>query len=61
MEVVVQVNGKLRSRLSVERGTNQTELTRLATSDPKVLRHIESKTVRNVIVIPNKLVNFVVD
>lgn len=61
VEVVVQVNGKLRSRLSVERGTNQTELTRLATSDPKVLRHIESKTVRNVIVIPNKLVNFVVD
>ncbi len=61
VEVVVQVNGKLRSRLAVARGTDRAELERLATSDSKIMPYLEQKTVRKVIVVPDKLVNVVVN
>ena len=61
VEVVVQVNGKLRSRLSVERGTDRAELERLATNDSKIVPYVLEKTVRKVIVVPDKLVNVVVN
>jgi leucyl-tRNA synthetase len=59
VEVVVQVNGRLRTRLSVARGTAQEELERLAKGDPKVVVHLDGKTVRKVIVVADKLVNIV--
>ena len=59
VEVVVQVNGKLRARLAVPRGTGRQELERLAQDDPKAKLHVEGKTVRKVVVIPDKLVNIV--
>ena len=61
VEVVVQVNGKLRSRLAVARGTDRAELERLATMDSKIAPYLEEKTVRKVIVVPDKLVNVVVN
>ena len=61
VEVVVQVNGKLRSRLEVARGTDRAELERLATMDAKITPYLEEKTVRKVIVVPDKLVNVVVN
>ena len=61
VEVVVQVNGKLRSRLAVARGTDRAELERLATIDSKIVPYLEEKTVRKVIVVPDKLVNVVVN
>ena len=59
IDIPVQVNGKLRSRLSVARGTPREELERLAKQDPKVGSHLEGKTIRKVVVVPDKLVNFV--
>ncbi len=59
IDIPVQVNGKLRSRLSVVRGTAREELERLAKQDPKVGSHLEGKTIRKVVVVPDKLVNFV--
>ena len=58
--VVVQVNGKLRSRLQVALDIEENDLKKMATEDEKVLKFIEGKTLRKVIVIPNKLVNIVV-
>ncbi len=60
VQVVVQVNGKLRSRLGVARGTERSELERLAREDTKIGPYLEGKTIRKVIVVPDKLVNFVV-
>jgi leucyl-tRNA synthetase len=60
IEVPVQVNGKLRSRVSVALGADRDELERLAKSDPKVQAHLDGKVVRKVIVVPDKLVNIVV-
>ncbi|MEW6220572.1 MAG: leucine--tRNA ligase [Thermodesulfobacteriota bacterium] len=58
--VVVQVNGKLRSRLTVPPGTASGELQAMALADDKVLRFLAGKPVRKAIVVPDKLVNLVV-
>jgi len=60
IEVIVQVNGRLRSRLSVARGAERDQLEKLAKSDPKVQTHLDGKKVRKIIVVPDKLVNLVV-
>ena len=60
VEVVLQVNGKLRSKLNVPRGTSREELERMAKEDPKVIAHLDGKAIRKAIVVPDKLVNVVV-
>ncbi|MDZ4797685.1 MAG: leucine--tRNA ligase [Bryobacteraceae bacterium] len=59
-EVVLQVNGKVRSRVLVALGTGREELERLAFADEKLRTFIEGKQVVKVIVVPDKLVNIVV-
>ncbi len=59
-EIPIQVNGKLRGRLSVPFGTTGAELERLALDDPKVKAMATGKQVVKVIVVPDKLVNVVV-
>ncbi|MDC3240337.1 leucine--tRNA ligase [Gammaproteobacteria bacterium] len=58
--VVIQVNGKLRSKLQVSASIDEDELKSMALSDEKVIRFIEGKEIKKVIVIPQKLVNIVV-
>ncbi|MEQ1945823.1 MAG: leucine--tRNA ligase [Bryobacteraceae bacterium] len=60
LEIPVQVNGKLRTRIAVPLGTSQADLEKIAQADPKVQPFIEGKTVAKVIVVPEKLVNIVV-
>jgi leucyl-tRNA synthetase len=60
VEIVVQVNGKVRSRLEVPADTEEKELEERAQADADVLRHIGGKKVVKVIVVKNKLVNLVV-
>ncbi len=59
VEVVIQVNGKLRGKISVGRDTPKAEVERLALAEPNVAKHLEGKTLRKVVVIPGKLVNVV--
>jgi leucyl-tRNA synthetase len=59
-EVVVQVNGKLRTRLFVPFGTPDDELKTLALADAKVQPFLDGKQVVKAIVVPDKLVNLVV-
>jgi len=58
-QIVVQVNGKLRARLSVPAGADKSELETMALADENVQRFVEQKTVRKVIVVPGRLVNIV--
>lgn len=60
IELVVQVNGKLRARLAAPADANKAAVEQLAMDDDNVKRHIDGKTVRKVIVVPGKLVNIVV-
>jgi leucyl-tRNA synthetase len=60
IELVVQVNGKLRARLDVPASADKASIETLAMEHENVQRHLEGKTVRKVIVVPGKLVNIVV-
>ena len=60
VEVVVQVNGKVRSRQHIPRGTGEDRLKELALLDPRIQSWTAGKAVRKVVVIPDKLVNIVV-
>ena len=59
-EVVLQVNGKVRSRLMVPFGTPAVELEKLAVEDEKMKPLLAGKTVVKIISVPDKLVNLVV-
>jgi leucyl-tRNA synthetase len=60
IELVVQVNGKLRARLQAPVDADKAAVEQMAMDDDNVKRHIDGKTVRKVIVVPGKLVNIVV-
>jgi leucyl-tRNA synthetase len=60
IEIPVQVNGKLRGRVVVALGATKEALESTARADEKVRTHIDGKTIVKVIVVPGKLVNFVV-
>jgi leucyl-tRNA synthetase len=59
-ELVVQVNGKVRDRFDVEASLSEDELVELAKTSPRVQSHLDGAQVRKTIVVPHKLVNFVV-
>ena len=61
MLIVLQVNGKLRSKVEVPKDIAKSDLEELALSDEAIKRFTSEGTVRKVIVVPNKLVNIVVN
>lgn len=60
IEIVVQINGKLRSRLSMKRDASKEELLEAAKNDEKAKTWLDGKTIVKEIVVPGKLVNIVV-
>ncbi len=60
VEYPVQVNGKLRGKVTVSADADNTAVEQAAKQDENVALHLEGKTVRKVIVVPGKLVNLVV-
>jgi leucyl-tRNA synthetase len=60
IELVLQVNGKVRGKINVPAQADEAQLREWALSNERVLGYIEGKPVRKVIVVPGKLVNVVV-
>src|SRR5712692_1105731 len=60
VEVVVQINGRVRGRVQVESGLGETELVGRVLADPKIANLFDGQRVVKRIVVPDKLVNFVV-
>jgi leucyl-tRNA synthetase len=60
ISLVVQVNGKVRSRVSVPAEATQEAIRESALADPKVRTYTEGKTVSQVVVVPGRLVSVVV-
>jgi len=60
VEIVVQVNGKLRGRIAVSVGIDKDAVRDLALADENVQRFVAGKEIRKVIVVPGRLVNVVV-
>jgi leucyl-tRNA synthetase len=59
-ELVIQVNGKVRDRLEVSADLPEADLIEHAKASPRVQAHLDGKEIRQAIVVPRKLVNFVV-
>jgi leucyl-tRNA synthetase len=60
VEVVLQVNGKLRDRIQAPADASREELEQLARERPRIQSHIDGNDIVKVVVVPSKLVNFVV-
>lgn len=60
VEVVVQMNGKVKTKLVINKGASKEEMEAAALADEKVQAAIGEKTIRKVIAVPGKLVNIVV-
>ena len=60
VELIIQVNGKLRSRITVDIDTPQETIEAMVVADKNVLRHVEEKLIKKMIYIKGKLVNVVV-
>ncbi|MDO9240412.1 MAG: class I tRNA ligase family protein, partial [Methylicorpusculum sp.] len=60
LEIVVQVNGKLRSKILVSASASREIIEAAALNDEHTLRFIDNKPVKKIIVVPHKLVNIVV-
>ncbi len=59
-ELVVQINGKVRAQLSVATSLGQEELVKLALKADKIIKYTKDKTIVKTIVVPGKLINFVI-
>jgi leucyl-tRNA synthetase len=57
--IAVQVNGKLRATIALAQGASQAEAEKAALAEENVQRALDGKTVKKVIVVPNKIVNIV--
>ena len=60
MEIVIQINGKLRDKVTVRKDLGKAELEQVALASLKVREATRDKSVRKIIVVPNKLVNVVI-
>jgi leucyl-tRNA synthetase len=60
VEIPVQVNGKFRSRVVVPAGADAEAVEAAARADDRIAALLEGRTVRKVVVVPGRLINFVV-
>jgi leucyl-tRNA synthetase len=59
VEIVVQINGKMRARLKVATNADKETLKKAALAVPKIAESIAGQDIRKAVIVPNKLVNFV--
>jgi leucyl-tRNA synthetase len=60
IQLVVQVNGKVRGRISVAADAGKEDIEAAASGDENVRKHVAGKPVRKIIIVPGKLVNVVI-
>ena len=60
VEIVVQINGKIKSRLQISANLNEEEIKKLVFADQHIKEIIANKTIRKIFVVPGKLVNIVI-
>jgi leucyl-tRNA synthetase len=58
-QLVVQINGKVRGKISLDKGLDQKEIEEAAKSIENIRNNIEGKEIRKVIYIKEKIINFV--
>jgi leucyl-tRNA synthetase len=61
MEIIIQINGKVRSRINLDKGTNDEDIKVIVLEDKKVKELIADSTIKKVIVVAGKLINIVIN
>jgi leucyl-tRNA synthetase len=61
IEIPVQINGKVRSRIQAPAGLNEEEMRRRVLEDPKVAQYLNGRQITKVIIVPEKLVSIVAE
>ena len=59
-EIIVQINGKLRGKVTIETGQNEEEVNSIVYLDEKIQVYLKDSDVKKIIYIKNKLINYVV-
>lgn len=60
IQLVIQVNGKLRANIEVDKNTDKKEIENLAVNNPKIQKYLENNKIKKIIIVPNRLVNIVI-
>jgi len=60
VEIPVQINGKVRAKVTIPFGADRQEVLEIAQNHPAVQKYLEGKEIKKVIYVPNKLINLVV-
>src|SRR6185503_10596439 len=60
IEIIIQINGRLRGKIRVDAGLGKDELIERAVNDPRIKQLLHGQRVVQIIAVPNKLVNIVV-
>ena len=60
IRIAIQINGKLRSEIEIEKNMVSEEIEKIALNDLKILKHLENAEVKKVIYVPGKIVNIVI-
>ena len=60
MKIAIQINGKLRSEIEVEKDTEEDLIKSLAIKDKKIEKYIENQEIKKIIYVPGKILNIVV-
>ena len=60
VQIIVQINGKLRSRINAKSDLNEEEILKIAQGDQKIKEYLAESDILKTIYIPNKLINFVI-
>ena len=59
-ELIIQINGKLRSSIQIDIGQNEESAKMIASSDKKIKPYLMNKKIKKIVYIQDKLINFVV-
>ena len=60
VQIIVQINGKLRSRIYAKSDLNEEEVLKIALEDQKTKQYLAESDILKTIYVPNKLINFVI-
>ncbi len=60
VNIIVQINGKVRDKIEIESGLGEEEIKRIALSREKVRKWIGDKKIKMVVFVPNKIINIVI-
>lgn len=57
IDISVQINGKMRSRISIPSNADKETIEKIALADEKVIQHMQGKSIQKTFIVPNKLIN----